>query len=134
MPEDVVDAAAHPDHELHGFFDWDDSEAAKKFRLMQARMLIRTIPVVYVQEEQKKGEKRQKRVIKVRKYHALRSDRKDGGGYREIEEITSDKNMLDELEQEAKAEMEGVLRRFEVLKDLCAAVRAVIKKPAIKKK
>lgn len=40
-PEVVVDAASHPDHPLHSRFDWDDTVAARKWRLEQAGQLLR---------------------------------------------------------------------------------------------
>lgn len=42
-PEDVVAYAANPKTALHSFFEWDDSVAAKKWRLHQARNLILSI-------------------------------------------------------------------------------------------
>lgn len=42
-PADVVEAARNPESPLHSHFTWDDSEAAEKYRLMQARTLIRTV-------------------------------------------------------------------------------------------
>jgi hypothetical protein len=43
IPADVVEAARDPESPLHSHFNWDDSDAAEKFRLMQARTLIRTV-------------------------------------------------------------------------------------------
>jgi hypothetical protein len=40
-PQDVVDAARDPKHILHDQFTWDDAEAAERYRLMQARELLR---------------------------------------------------------------------------------------------
>jgi hypothetical protein len=45
-PHAVLDAASDPRHPLHSAFDWDDSEAAAKWRLEQARTLIRSVRVV----------------------------------------------------------------------------------------
>lgn len=42
-PEDVVVKASDPKHPLHDYFEWDDSEAAKQYRLDQARTLIRSV-------------------------------------------------------------------------------------------
>ncbi len=42
-PADVVDAARDPESPLHSHFTWDDTEAAEKYRLSQARTLIRTV-------------------------------------------------------------------------------------------
>lgn len=39
----VVEEAKKADNPLHDFFEWDDSEAGKKWRLHQARKLITQI-------------------------------------------------------------------------------------------
>jgi hypothetical protein len=39
-PEEVVEHARDPDCPGHGFFEWDDSKAAHKHRLDQARELL----------------------------------------------------------------------------------------------
>jgi hypothetical protein len=40
-PAIVVEEAAAPDHPLHHRFEWDDTEAAIKYRLSQAQSLLR---------------------------------------------------------------------------------------------
>ena len=44
-PSLVVAAAVDPSHELHPRFVWDDSEAAKRYRLVQASGLIRSVHI-----------------------------------------------------------------------------------------
>ena len=44
-PDDVVDEASDPASPLHSYFEWDDSEAAARFRLIQAAGLIRSVKV-----------------------------------------------------------------------------------------
>lgn len=44
-PEAVVEAAREPDSVLHGYFEWNDAEAARKYRLHQADHLIRAVVV-----------------------------------------------------------------------------------------
>lgn len=44
-PALVVEAAADPDHELHDRFTWDDTEAAHRYRLVEAGVLIRSVKV-----------------------------------------------------------------------------------------
>ncbi|MFO0271514.1 MAG: hypothetical protein ACK53W_13385 [Gemmatimonadota bacterium] len=41
VPAEVVDAARDPTSPLHGHFEWDDTVAAERHRLDQARQLIR---------------------------------------------------------------------------------------------
>lgn len=45
-PQAVVEAARDPRSPLHDRFTWDDSEAANKQRLHEARTLIRSVKVV----------------------------------------------------------------------------------------
>ena len=42
-PPDVVTEAQNPDSLLHEFFEWDDGIAGAKYRLEQARTLIRRV-------------------------------------------------------------------------------------------
>src|SRR5688500_16292159 len=47
-PERVLEwAEKHPSSALHASFQWDDTEAAKQYRLWQARQLITEVVVVY---------------------------------------------------------------------------------------
>jgi hypothetical protein len=39
----VVDAARDPDHPWHDHFEWDNEAAAERWRLTQARQLIRSV-------------------------------------------------------------------------------------------
>ncbi|GIW89962.1 MAG: hypothetical protein KatS3mg109_1339 [Pirellulaceae bacterium] len=43
LPEHVVEAARDPASPLHSHFTWDDGEAAHRYRLWQARQLIRAV-------------------------------------------------------------------------------------------
>lgn len=45
-PDDVVEEASSPKSPLHQFFEWDNTVAAYKYRLEQARELIKTVTVV----------------------------------------------------------------------------------------
>jgi hypothetical protein len=50
-PEQIVAKAQNKRTALHQCFDWDDDEAAKKWRLQQARQVVNSI-VVYEQPEE----------------------------------------------------------------------------------
>lgn len=50
-PRIVLEAARDPANPLHAAFDWDDQEAAEKWRLHQARALIRSVRVVVEERE-----------------------------------------------------------------------------------
>jgi hypothetical protein len=59
-PRLVVDTARPDDHPLHHLFQWDDAEAAERFRLVQAAQLIRSVKVVY-REDKKTGQEFRRR-------------------------------------------------------------------------
>lgn len=44
-PNQVVSEAVDPGSVLHKHFEWDDTEAAHQYRLVQARQLIRTYKI-----------------------------------------------------------------------------------------
>ena len=44
-PEEVLAKAEDPNSELHKCFEWDDTVAAKKYRLMQARQVIQFLVI-----------------------------------------------------------------------------------------
>ena len=43
--EDLVKAAADPDHPAHSEFEWDDTEAGRLYRLEQAAAIIRRVKI-----------------------------------------------------------------------------------------
>lgn len=45
VPDRVVELAVNPAHPLHDCFEWDDGEAGYKYRLWQARQLIRRVVI-----------------------------------------------------------------------------------------
>lgn len=51
QPVDVVNDARNPNSPLHSFFEWDDTKAAQEHRLAQARVLIRAVVAIYVDDE-----------------------------------------------------------------------------------
>ena len=44
-PAAILDKARDPDTELHKCFEWDDTEAAEQYRLVQARFLVRNLVI-----------------------------------------------------------------------------------------
>lgn len=119
--EATLQAAKDEESPLHSQFEWDDSLAGHHYRIAQARALIRRIEVTMPDDETES---------RVQKYVSLRSDRKKpGGGYRETSEVLSNEKLLTELEETAKKDIDGVLHRYEMLKELCARVRAAAKIP-----
>jgi hypothetical protein len=122
---DVVQAAKREASPLHTQFDWDDSEAAHKWRLHQARNLIR-VTVEYIGE----GEER----TPARVFVSLTPDRnEDGGCYRATAAVMSDAKYRAQLLADARAEMERFEKKYSDLQELAevfAAISRALRRPA----
>ena len=112
--EDVVDFARNPNTALHSKFTWDDTEAAERFRLMQARQVIRVFVKIYPREKQQ-----------VRAYVSLVDDRRKGGGYRSTEEVLRASSLRDALVFQAHREMKAFVERYEHLEELAGVIAAM---------
>lgn len=112
--EAVVEFAKNPATALHARFDWDDGEAATKWRLKQAGDLIR----VQVQRLPEST-----RTAKV--YVALDEDRKDGGGYRSLADVMSDPSRRESLLAQARRDAEHFAKKYEELDELSPVLGAM---------
>lgn len=91
----VVEAARDEDSPLHQHFEWDNDVAGERYRLIQARQLIRAIIV----NEDITGRE-------VRNYVSVPSDRSQpGGGYRTLSNVIS----ISELRQEKLVELQKIM-------------------------
>ena len=78
-PEQVVEAARDPASPLHEEFEWDDTEAGHKWRLNQARTLIRSVRVtIQVQN------------VPVPTIAYIHDPEADGQGYRHVSQVRND--------------------------------------------
>lgn len=106
LPERVVEFASDPETALHGQFEWDDTEAARKYRIEQARAVIR-LSVIVVGDAPEP----------VRAYVSLSSDR-EHGGYRRMVDVLSRDDLAAQLLADAMAEIRSVLRKYETIAKL----------------
>lgn len=126
-PASVVRAASDPASPLHGYFTWDDGEAADKCRLAEAGMLIRRVRVHLVRvprEPQQIGVslvRVERGVRSVRFLQAPRGSRGQGGGYRAVSEIVADELLAADMVDTLRSELTGWLRRAQEFCDAAAA-------------
>lgn len=109
---DVVEAARPKDSPLHNKFDWDDGDAAEKYRLIQARALM-SICVQYIDS----GPKR----IPTKVFVSLSTDRskRDGeAGYRTIVDVLADEDMKNQLLMDSLNQMRSFEARYKSLQEL----------------
>lgn len=107
MPEAVVEFAKDPNTALHSRFEWDDTEAAQKYRLWQARQIIKVM-VDFTPAEKKE----------YQVFVSMKTDRYNGGGYRQMVEIMSDEQSQRQLLIQAHADFRLWQRKYEQLKEL----------------
>jgi len=117
-PEAVVDAARVETSPLHQSFDWDDTEAAQRWRVHQARQLIRAV-VTYDPTGQERGDP-------CRVFVSLTSDRtKNGRGYRLTTDVLSDAEQRAQLLADAIAEMKTFREKYRRLRELADVFAAM---------
>lgn len=107
-PEAVVEFARPATSPLHKRFTWDNTEAAYKYRLWEARQLISvTVKMVDIGGKKKP----------VRVFVSLTPDREDGG-YREINTVLSGGDYRRQLILDALAELAVFEMKYAELKEL----------------
>jgi hypothetical protein len=107
-PEDVVDFARNPATALHAAFTWDDTEAAKAYRLYQARQIIRVSVVLLPMEPQ----------VKYRAFVSLKDDRYHDRGYRSLVTVLADGDLRQAMLAEAVVDMKTFIQKYKSLKEL----------------
>jgi len=117
-PEDVVEEARDPRSPLHDQFDWDNTEAARKWRLHQARNLIRVcVRYLEVPGSQEK--------VPCRVWVSLTTDRLADGGYRPLEHVLRLKTTREQLLEDAMREAEAFQRKYAMLSELAEVHEAI---------
>lgn len=107
-PRRVVDAARDPDSPLHDCFTWDDTVAGERYRLDQARRLIRVYVVKLLPGD----------VPPVRAFVSLTTDRKAGGGYRALVDVLNDEALYAQMLEDALDEMNSFKVKYGRIKEL----------------
>ena len=117
----VLDDAQSGRSPLHEFFQWDDTEAARQFRLEQARWLIRSVEVVLTGAAEGK---------KTRAYVHFRShgdeDEADAP-YMATVKVLKDPALRARLLRQALRELETVRVRYGELEELTDIFTAIDK-------
>lgn len=113
-PENVLNKARDGETELHKCFEWDDSVASEKYRLIQARDIIRHF--VILPPEEKKDD-----TPKVRTYQITTRT----NVYEPTKVILQKPDEYMALLKRAKEELEAFKRRYQTLTELEALFEAI---------
>jgi len=116
-PQQVVAAAEDPNCELHKCFEWDDSSAAEKYRLYQARNVMNNLIVVRHEVENKK-EPIQFRVM-------MKNETTPGSGYKPTVIMVKDEDEYAKLLEQARRELRAFKQKYSCLSEL-AEILALI--------
>ncbi len=116
-PEEVVARARNPRSPLHDYFEWDDGEAAERYRVSQARGLIRAVVSILPNPN---GEP-----VHVRAYVSLPSDRHAKFGYRAIVDVMNDAAMAAEAKQALRDDLDRIRLKYRAFSELSAVLDAI---------
>jgi hypothetical protein len=130
-PVKVVDYARDPFTLLHKKFQWDDSIAAEKYRIWQARMIIRLELIVVKEDVSGKvhilTDVSEQNGKLVRAFISLEDDRQsdDIRGYRSLTDVLSRENLRSQMLEQAKNDMNIFRRKYSVLSELAKVFEAI---------
>jgi hypothetical protein len=106
LPEDVVAVAENPGHALHSDFEWDNEIAGPKYRLGQARSLIRAVRLHYKTSSVPLA-------IQIPAY--VRDLRAETSGYRAVLQIRDDRDVARDTVIDAMSRAAAAMRRAKTL-------------------
>ncbi len=120
--EIILAAAEDEDSPIHAIFEWDDTEAARLYRLDQASAMIRAVVVVH------ENRPPVRRFVHV---YPIEKDGCEGGGrgYVGLEEALREPAYCRQLLDEAYSELRHFRTKYDTLKELAgvhAAIDAVV--------
>lgn len=104
-PGALLEDATDQSHPLHNRFEWDDTEAAHKYRLSQAHEIIRSFTIRDVRSD---GRRRD-----VRQYLPVPQEGTHQPDYRPIEEVVGDPFLRKLTLQQMEREFLTLRRRYE---------------------
>ena len=118
-PEQIVEKGKGEDTELHKCFEWDDTEAARQYRIVQARDIVRCLYIVRVEPDESQEEQAPTEVplVKAPFFRAF-SHLNSQLGYSQTIHIVKDEDRYKELLEQAKRELKAFSQKYACLKEL----------------
>lgn len=113
-PQQILEKARDSATELHKCFEWDDTVAAEKYRLQQARQIVCSLVYKKTEEEPKESPK-----IRVMQHIVSES------GYKPVKVIIQNQDEYTQLLMQAKTELNSFKNRYERIVELEEVIRAI---------
>jgi|GEM_PF-3704053 hypothetical protein len=116
LPEDVIDAARNPESSMHSYFEWDNKKAAHKYRMINAKYIIRSMrmKIAYIQVENETGAEKAIETT-VRMLHSAPDVDQEGSGnyvYKEVASVLNDIGLQQSVVSDMYKYLLGAFRRF----------------------
>jgi hypothetical protein len=118
----VLKEAKKKSSPLHEHFVWDDTEAGKQYRLIQASELIRRVKITYSPTEDIS--------YKVRAFVNVVSDKEDDENniYVPIKEALNSTNYREQLLAQAKRDADIFVKKYKILKEVKDIINTIVAK------
>ena len=114
---EVVEAAADLGHPLHDMFQWDDSEAAARWRVYQAAQLIRSVKITVISSRGEGDD------FKIRSWVPSRSAIGAGvPGYLPEAQVRADPLQRERVLRQMLREVNALRRRYRHLSEFWSAI------------
>lgn len=98
-------AKKHPNSELYKCFEWDDTEASRKYRLIQASQILSSISIKIAEEP----------VKKQKVYYSIKSTNDSKRKFKNIRDIVENDDEYNQLVNKARNEFEECQEKYESL-------------------
>ena len=109
-PQQIVEKGRDANTELHKCFEWNDSVAAEKYRLVQARDITRHLVFVRTEQEVKDD------APEIRVFH--KTERVEGSGYKPLVKIVQNDDEYQKMLRLAYAELHALKVKYQNLQEL----------------
>ena len=118
-PSSVLNASRSPDSLLHNEFDWNDTTAAEKYRLSQARFLIQNLTIVTKTTDREEAAAQKDRAFVITPGYK--------SAYVALDNALSNSVWRQHLIKTAKQDMEVFCAKYARLQELASVIKVMKK-------
>jgi hypothetical protein len=102
-PEEIEQDARDEQHPLHGYLEWDDSEAARRYRVVEVARLIRSVHITREVHHPKP------RKVEVRAFCSTRDDRR----YVPMSVVENDPALMNMVREQMRRELADLKAKYQ---------------------
>lgn len=114
-PEQIVEAAKHPDSPLHDAFEWDVSKAAQAYWEVQAKWLIRHTHVIIEEGEDE--------LVTMRVFQSVKTE--NGPRYTNIDVVMNDNGHRQDVVQQAYISLLQFRNKYQLYSEFFGVIAAI---------